>query len=200
VPKKPAAKPTRKARRKQSSERDSIVIELSELPSVRSITDHGEKFAGGLGAIDILFTDYWALRARSAELYQRNLYARGLIRRLISNQINTGLHLEATPEEKILGFKDDELSDWSEDVENRFALWGSSAYLCDQDERRSFGALQEAAQTEALVAGDVLVVLRNDPRTRLPRVQLISGSAVQSPWKDVPAGTTIEHGVELDAR
>jgi lambda family phage portal protein len=200
VPKKPAAKQTRKARGKQSSERDAIVIELNSLPAVRNIVDHGEKFAGGLGAIDILFTDYWALRARSADLYQRNLYARGLIRRLISNQINTGLHLEATPEEKILGVEEDSLSDWSEDVENRFALWGNSAYLCDQDERRSFGALQEAAQTEALVAGDVLVVLRNDPRTRLPRVQLISGSAVQTPWKDYPGGATIEHGVELDSQ
>lgn len=200
MPKKPAAKPARKARSKQNSERDAIIVALNELPSVRGIVDHGEKFAGGLGAIDILFTDYWALRARSAELYQRNLYARGLIRRLISNQINTGLHLEATPEEKILGLEEDSLSDWSEDVENRFAIWGNSAYLCDQDERRSFGALQEAAQTEALVAGDVLVVLRNDPRTRLPRVQLIPGSAVQSPWKDAPAGATIEHGVELDAQ
>ncbi len=200
MPKKPAAKPARKARSKQNSERDAIIVALNELPSVRGIVDHGEKFAGGLGAIDILFTDYWALRARSAELYQRNLYARGLIRRLISNQINTGLHLEATPEEKILGVEEDSLSDWSEDVENRFAIWGNSAYLCDQDERRSFGALQEAAQTEALVAGDVLVVLRSDPRTRLPRVQLIPGSAVQSPWKDAPAGATIEHGVELDAQ
>jgi lambda family phage portal protein len=148
----------------------------------------------------VLFTDYWALRARSAELYQRNLYARGLIRRLISNQINTGLHLEATPEEKILGKEEDSLSEWSEDVENRFALWGNNPYLCDQDERRTFGALQEAAQTEALVSGDVLVVLRNDQRTRLPRVKLISGSAVQTPWGKGTSSDRIKHGVELDAQ
>ncbi len=200
MPKKPAAKQTRKARSKPLSERDEIVIALNDLPAYRHIMDHGEKFAGGLGPIDVLFTDYWGLRARSAELYQRNLYARGLIRRLVSNQINTGLHLEATPEEKILGVEEDSLSEWSEDVENRFALWGSNAYLCDQDERRSFGALQEAAQTEALVAGDVLVVLRNDPRTRLPRVQLISGGAVQTPFSENPGGARIEHGVELDAQ
>lgn len=202
MPKKTAAaKQSRKARSKQDAEREAIIVTLNDLPSVRNVVDHGEKFAGGLGPIDVLFTDYWALRARSAELYQRNLYARGLIRRLVSNQINTGLHLEATPEEKILGFQDDELSDWSEDVENRFAIWGNNAYLCDQDERRTFGALQEAAQTEALVAGDVLVVLRNDPRTRLPRVQLIPGGAVQSPFgPNRPQDATIEHGVELDAQ
>lgn len=201
MPKKPAAKPSRKARGQKPNAREELIVALNDLPAFRHVFDHGEKFAGGLGPIDILYTDYWALRARSAEMFQRNHYARGLIRRLVTNQINTGLHLEATPEEKILGFKEDELADWSEDVENRFEIWGNSAYLCDQDERRSFGALQEAAQLEALICGDVLVVLRNDPRTRLPRVQLISGSAVQSPFgANRPKGVTIEHGVELDAQ
>jgi lambda family phage portal protein len=199
LPRKPPVKPSRKARSNQSK-RDEIIVTLNDLPAHRHVWDHGEKFAGGLGPIDILFTDYWGLRARSAELFQRNLYARGLIRRLVTNQINTGLHLEATPEEKILGYEEDALSDWSEDIENRFEIWGKNAYLCDQDERRTFGALQEMAQTEALVCGDVLVVLRNDPRTRLPRVQLISGSAIQSPYTDRPHGVTIEHGVELDSQ
>jgi lambda family phage portal protein len=197
-----AAKTPRKSRttRKAELEREAIVVSLNELPNSRIVWDHGEKFAGGLGPVDVVYTDYWALRARSAELYQRNLYARGLIRRLISNQINTGLHLESTPEEKILGVPEDSLSEWSEDVENRFALWGNNPYLCDQDERRTFGALQEAAQTEALVSGDVLVVLRNDQRTRLPRVKLISGSAVQTPWGKGTNSDRIKHGVELDAQ
>ncbi len=202
MPKKPAAKPPRKARgHSKPNAREELIVALNDLPAFRHVWDHGEKFAGGLGPIDLVHTDYWGLRARSAEMFQRNHYARGLIRRLVTNQINTGLHLEATPEEKILGFQEDELSDWSEDVENRFAIWGNCAYLCDQDERRSWGALQEAAQTEALICGDVLVVLRNDPRTRLPRVQLISGSAVQSPFgNNRPQGATIEHGVELDSQ
>jgi lambda family phage portal protein len=201
VPKKVAAKPSRRARGSKTSKRDEIVVALNELPAFRHVWDTGEKFAGGIGPIEILFTDYWALRARSAEMFQRNLYAKGLIRRLVSNQINTGLHLEATPEEKILGLEEDSLSAWSEDVENRFAVWGKNAYLCDQDERRTFGALQEAAQTEALVAGDVLVVLRTDQRTRLPRVKLISGSSVQSPFgSNAPRGANIKHGVELDAQ
>lgn len=201
MPKKSAAKPSRKARAPKSTEREELIVALSDLPTARFGWNHGEKFAGGLGAVDVLWTDYWALRARSADLYNRNLYARGLIRRLVSNQINTGLHLEATPEEKILGREEDSLADWSEDVENRFALWGNNPYLCDQDERRTFGALQEAAQTEALVSGDVLVVLRSDQRTRLPRVKLISGAAVQTPYgKDVGNPDKIKHGVEFDAQ
>jgi hypothetical protein len=173
VPKKPAAKQTRKARGKPLSERDEIVIALNDLPAYRHIMDHGEKFAGGLGPIDVLFTDYWGLRARSAELYQRNLYARGLIRRLVTNVINSGLHLEATPEERILGLEEDALAEWSEDVENRFKLWGDNAYQCDFNERQTFGALQADAYPEAIVAGDVLVTIQQDPRTRIPRVRLI---------------------------
>ena len=49
----------------------------------------GEKFAGGFGITDIFTTDYWTLRRRSAQLFKENLYAKGLIRRLITNEITT---------------------------------------------------------------------------------------------------------------
>jgi predicted DNA-binding transcriptional regulator len=89
-------------------------------------------FRVAFGYTELLITDYWTLRARSADLFQRNIYARGLIRRLVTNEINVGLHLEATPEEAILGKKEDELADWSEEVENRFRLWCDNPAICDQ--------------------------------------------------------------------
>lgn len=165
--------------------------------------DDGTKFPGGFGDTQILLTDYWTLRARSIQLFETNLYARGLIRRFVTNVINTGLHLECIPEESILGFAEDELSDWSELVENRFGIWTRTAWLCDQRELSAFGALQASSYAEALIAGDVLVVLRQDPRTGLPRVQLISGSAIQSPLEAgalgrLANGNRVCHGVELD--
>jgi capsid protein len=179
------------------------VIQASALPSspVIRFTDwNGEKFPGGYGATDLILPDYWTLRARSAELYRKNLYARGVIRRLITNELNTGLHLEATPEEALLGVAEDSLADWSENVENRFAIWGKDPFVCDFAEARTFGALQAAARLEAFVCGDVLVVLRQDPRTGLPRVQLISGSSVQTPLgAKPPPGSQIVHGVEIDS-
>jgi len=175
-------------------------LTLGQLPDVRFSWDDGSKFAGGFGATEVLIPDYWTLRRRSAELYEKNLYARGLIRRLVTNEINVGLHLEATPEEAILGFAEDELADWTEETENRFSLWRSNAWLCDQGEKLTFGALQAIARTEALVAGDVLVLLRQDPRTQLPRVQLINGEAVQTPIEASPqGGNEIKHGVEVDS-
>lgn len=178
-------------------------IAVSSLPNYRHVVHDGEKFAGGLGPIDLLFKDLWALRARSADLYERNIYARAAIRRLVTNVINTGLQLEASPEGHILDRDEDELGDWAEDVESRFRIWGKNAYQCDFDERRTFGQLQIEAYREALIAGDVLVVLRQDQRTRNPRVQVISGARVQTPWLQklaLPEGSRIEHGVEIDKR
>lgn len=171
------------------------------LAPVRYRYDDGSKFPGGFGDTQVLLTDYWTLRARSAQLVETNLYARGIIRRFVTNVINTGLHLEAIPEESVLGLEEDSLSDWSELIENRFALWARSSWLCDHLEQSTFGVIQAQAYAEALIAGDVLCVNRQDPRTGLPRLQLIGGAAVQTPWMKEPKlanGNRIVHGVELD--
>lgn len=162
--------------------------------------DDGSKWDGGFGPTRLLLTDYWTLRQRSIDLFETNLYGRGIIRRLITNEINTGLHLEAVPEEGVLGFPEDGLADWSESVENRFGIWANEPSLCDYAELRTFGALQAEARREALIAGDVLVVNRLDQRTGLPKLQLISGSCVQTPMRGLPAGTRVDHGVERDAQ
>jgi len=171
---------------------------LGQLSPFRYSFDDGSKFAGGYGWTQLLLTDYWTLRARSSELFETNLYARGIVRRLVTNEINVGLHLECTPEEAILGLEEDSLADWSETVENRFQLWCDRPELCDQAEQLTFGGLQAVARLEALVAGDVLVTLRQDPRTGLPRVQLVNGAKVQSPFGiELNSGNTIKHGVEI---
>lgn len=161
----------------------------------------GDKFPGGFGPTQLLTADYWTLRARSVQLFEENHYARGVIRRLLTNVINSGLHLEAIPEESILGYPADGLADWSEETETKFNLWGSEPNICDFAERSTFGSLQAQAFTEALIAGDVLVVLRQDQRTKLPRIQLISGARVQTPFLSSGShnGNRIVHGVELDA-
>jgi lambda family phage portal protein len=164
----------------------------------------GEKFPGGFGFTEIVIPDYWTLRARSVQLFKQNLYARGIIRRLVTNIINTGLALEATPDEQILGVTEDKLADWSETVENRFHLWERTPALCDHLGQQAFGSIQAMAKRTALIAGDVLVVLLQDAGTGLPRVRLVDGARVQSPFglgpsdPKIVAGNTVRHGVELD--
>lgn len=169
-------------------------------PWETSIYDGG-KFFGGFGNTQLQQVDYWTLRARSSQLFNENLYARGLIRRLITNEINTGLTPEACPDESILGVKEDSLADWTENVENRFGLWGKNPKVCDWKQKSTFGAIQREARAEALISGDVLVVVRQSQRTGLPLVQLVSGNKVQTPLGDsvnLRKGHTVRHGVELD--
>ena len=161
----------------------------------------GSKFFGGFGPTQLFVTDYWTLRARSVQLFTENLYARGLIRRLITNEINKGLNLEATPVGDVLGIDNEALNEWSEDVENRFSIWAENPAVCDYKQEHTFGELQQMARLEALISGDVLVVLRQHPKLKTPMVQLIPGSRVQTPVGKVPRkGHVIIHGVELDTR
>lgn len=162
----------------------------------------GDKFFGGFGQIELQWTDYWALRARSAQLFNENLYARGLIRRLVTNEINTGLTPEAFPDEQVIGVAEDSLQDWSETVENRYNIYSKSPKVCDWKQTSTLGAIQRHARMEALIEGDILVVLRQSSKTNLPMVQLIGGSKIMTPSGgtiNLRQGHKIRHGVELNA-
>lgn len=175
--------------------------QASPSPWEDSIFDGG-KFFGGFGATQLQQVDYWTLRARSAQLFNENLYARGLIRRLVTNEINTGLAPEACPDEDIIGVEEDSLNDWTESVENRFGIWAKGPELCDWKKKSTFGAIQRAARAEALISGDVLVVVRQSQQTKLPMVQLVSGDKVQTPLGgagNLRKGHKIRHGVEIDS-
>ena len=113
-------------------------LDVADLPSasttVASSAYHqnwdGEKYATGMGGVRVLWKDYWTLRQRSVELFERNLYARGMVRRLVTNEINTGLDLEVAPEEGIIGREEGSLDEWSEDIENRWRIWARSPGRC----------------------------------------------------------------------
>ena len=169
-------------------------------PSVDAWFD-GDKFPGGFGLTKLYEIDYWTLRERSKQLFTENPYARGLIRRLITNEINKGLTPEVSPNEKIIGVPEDSLVDWADEVESRFLIWMKNPDICDYYGKSTFGAIQRAARMEALISGDVLVTIRHTKEGMPPKIKLISGDAVKSPVKDKPRnGHTIEHGVELDAK
>jgi len=159
----------------------------------------GDKFVGGFGATEVQFIDYWTLRARSAQLFNDNLYARGLVRRIVTNEITTGLELESTPVTSLLGLEEGALDDWAERTENLYSMWSEDPTLVDWEKSKTFGAIQAAARQEAYICGDVLVLILQNNLTKLPMVQLVSGNRVQTPVDFVPrAGNEIVHGVELD--
>ena len=69
---------------------------------------NGSKFEGSFGPLeDFAFVDYWTLRKRSLRLFRENIYAKGIIRRLIWNEIHTGLVASPVPESSIIWPKEE---------------------------------------------------------------------------------------------
>ena len=174
-----------------------------ESPWEETIWDGG-KFFGGFGPTELLFLDYWTLRNRSSQLFEQNHYAKGIIRRFVTNMINTGLTPEIRPDESIIGVPEHSLDDWSENVESRFHIWAKDPKLCDFHKQSTFGKIQRDAYREALIDGDVLVVIRQSNVTRLPQIELVKGGKIRTPLGESPntlrEGHTIIHGVELDSK
>lgn len=182
---------------------ENLQASAEHAPVARTEWLDGDKFAGGFGATKLFEMDYWTLRARSSQLFEDNLYARGLIRRFITNEINTGISPECCPDEELTGVSEGDLATWTDKVETRFAIWGKNPMQCDWTQQDTFGAIQQAARLEALVAGDVLVVLRVNPQTNLPMIKLVPGDKVRTPiggGAQLAKGHRIRHGVETDAR
>jgi lambda family phage portal protein len=161
----------------------------------------GSNFFDGVGgAVDeIANLDYWTLRARSAALFYGNLYARGIIRRMVTDVINTGLQPESTPEEGVLGLMDDALEEWAENIETIWRLYGESKDIVDYKVTREEGELQAQIYTEALVEGDCLVINRIHKQTGLPQLQIVNGGRVRTPI-DKGMDSSVIDGVRIDKK
>lgn len=159
----------------------------------------GEKFVGGYGGNVEIFIDYWSLRTKSVELWHKNHYARGIIGTILANKINTGLDLEAVPVESVIGVEQDSLDAWSERTEEQWDLWSNDPELCDFYAKQTFGEIQYQSELEAMVAGDVLWVVRASTFVGgPPRIQLINGGCIRTPLEKF-GDPNILHGIELDA-
>ena len=169
----------------------------------RQSTWTGNKFPGGFGPTKVLQLDYWSLRNNSSQLFTENPFARGLIRRLVTNVINTGLELEAMPDADLIpDISEEQAQDWSENTEKRFTIWGENPELCDYAGRQTYSQLQAEAWRESLIEGDILVRLhvdRVDRGTGLPKIDLIKGGRVRTPMEKIGDPRIVE-GVERDAR
>lgn len=166
----------------------------------------GSKFFGSLGPVsDWDFVDYWTLRKRSLRLFRTNIYAKGVIRRLLDNEIHTGVIASPTPiGSAIWKNMDDEaredlVSEWGEKLETEFSLYAGMPSVFDWGKKLTFGAFQELVRFESLVTGDGIIVSRIDNKTGLPRWQWVNGDHIMNPDNYAPDDDGyILHGVEFD--
>lgn len=172
---------------------------IIQRPIVYQTDFAGDKFFGSFGATkDYSFIDYYTLRKRSIQLFEENPYFRGLIRRLVTNEINTGLRLDASPKSDILNIDEDTLQKWADSHETLWSLWSEDPKLCDWKGEKTISEIQAEAKYTAYVTGDCLLVQRISKKTGLPQIEIIDGQFITDPGVEPRKGNTIEFGVELD--
>ncbi len=197
--------PAYRALEKRVDQMGAIVAESNLLNAVHHVYT-GEKFLGGLGlSKDFEVVDLVELRRNSLELWRSNPIANGIFNRLETKIIGDGLHLEATPETNLLGFEADNefIQQWSENLESHYRIVSTFPELVDERKRFDMPQLQRQAYNTAKLSGDALIIRRIDPTTFLPRIQIVDGKDIHTPFEfpmgiNPKTGRTVMHGVEIE--
>ena len=163
----------------------------------------GEKNFGEMGPAKVYLPNYQLLRIRSWQAMMDSELAQAIIKRFVTWVVGDGLKLQSEPKKRVLkSFGIDfDTNEFTENIEELYSVYSESREA-DHARMQSKNELAETALTNALVGGDVLVVLRfeND----CPTIQLIDGAHVRTPWGSsetypqlLDNGNRIENGVEL---
>jgi len=166
---------------------------------------NGEKNLGEVGPPRSYSLDYNILRMRSWQSLLESEIAQIIIKRSITWVIGKGLKLQAEPNRLVLQSEGITLDTnaFSELVEARFSMWARSTES-DYARMKSLGRQTQEAYKNAIVGGDVLVILRY--QNKRATVQLVDGQHVQNPpsmWgtdmyaPPLPNGNRVVHGVEI---
>lgn len=156
---------------------------------------NGEKTEGEMGPIQTIFPDYYGARERGWTLQLTNDIAKTIQRKWVTWIIGKGLRFNATPSDKILGSKKENVVS---DIEYRFRLHLKSKES-DYSKMVSTHTKAATAVYNAKVAGDVLVICR--VQKGIVTTQLIDGACVVNPFDyKIPDGNQIIDGVEFNSR
>lgn len=165
-------------------------------------TYNGEKNIGEIGPVKNYALDFYTLRMRSWQSYHESEITQTVIKRFNRWVVGAGLKLQAEPGKVVLKSEKIQVGQsFNEAIEARFALFARSK-RADYANMRSFNKICKRAQLEALVGGDVLVILRVDNGNL--NIQLVDGQHVISPNggndycpENLQNGNTIRYGIEL---
>ena len=185
---------------------------LSYTKNIIDTVFDGDKFPNSFGMTREYIinhsVDYFTLRRRCYQLFIENTYFQGMIKRILRNEIFTGMFPEPTPIGEVLwpelseDEQEKEAAKYADIMNVNFALYASEYKVFDYKQEMTFGEFQEAVRQEAIICGDVVIVSRINHQTMLPCWDIISGNNIETPFEvtNLKKGHTITHGVERDAQ
>lgn len=162
----------------------------------------GEKTPGEMGAAKNYTLAYDYLRVRSWQSYLESEITQIIINKYVLWVIGSGLKVQPEPVKTVLEQEGIKLNpDFVKQCESRFNLWTFSRYS-DASKMNPVDVLAAEAFKNAIVGGDVLVILRSEGS--YTDVQIIDGANVISPYlsdnffaEAKARGNRIEYGIEI---
>lgn len=174
--------------------------------NIASYDYNGEKNLGEAGPIIDYRLNFTELRIRSHQAMLESDTAQIGIKRLVAWTIGKGLKPQSEPVIEILESEGITLDKkkFGRYVESAFNLYRRSRHA-DFSGMKTLDEISQDAETNAMVGGDVLVILR--VIDNCVKVQIIDGQHIQSPEfgsedfpKELESGNRIIDGVELDSK
>lgn len=163
--------------------------------SLENFGYNGEQFLNGWGLDkDYQVVNTRLLQLRSLQLYRSNSIASNIFSTFLNGVVNKGLRFNSTPNNKVLGLKEDYIKEKRAEIENKWKLFSSRPIT--KNKQDNFAEVCKKLFLTTMLSGDCLVIVEVNKQGE-PVLQLIDGLYIDSGFQGL-ANQNIINGIEFD--